>query len=109
MGLLFCPRTACDLVIVDSEHLVCALRSWHQLDSPKNIYRLWNYESAWTSDALAVGLVADWDDEASDEDEVGRDWSACLRGRSPAVGQISSDGKTRYAGQCEHIVWSLVG
>jgi len=54
-------------MVADSEYLVCDLRSWHPLSNPKSVYRLWNFESAWTSDALVVRPVADWDDKRSDE------------------------------------------
>jgi hypothetical protein len=49
-------------MVADSEYLICELRSWHPLSSPMSTYRLWNCESAWTSDALVVRPVADWDD-----------------------------------------------
>ena len=54
----------------DSEHLVCALRSWHQVDRPKSHYELWEFESSWTSDALAVRAVADWRDDEGDFEEL---------------------------------------
>jgi len=48
----------------ESELVVCALRSWHPMNQPKRTYRLWSCESAWTSDALALRPVADWDNES---------------------------------------------
>jgi hypothetical protein len=57
-------------MLLDSEHLVCALRSWHQVDRPKSHYELWEFESSWTSDALAVRAVADWRDDAGDFEEL---------------------------------------
>jgi hypothetical protein len=55
-------------IAADSEFIICALRSHHLLGAPKATYRLWTCESAWTSDALVVRPVADWDDdEAVDE------------------------------------------
>lgn len=53
-------------MVTDSEYLVCALRSWHTLDNPKAVYELWDFESAWTSDALVVRAMADWPDEPDD-------------------------------------------
>jgi hypothetical protein len=50
-------------IVSESESLVCALRSWHPVNHPKSSYRLWSCETAWTSDALAVCFVADWDDD----------------------------------------------
>jgi hypothetical protein len=47
----------------DTECLVCALSHWHPRSRPKDIYRLKMCESAWTSDAQIVCLVADWDDD----------------------------------------------
>lgn len=52
------PRQA-----IDSRYLVCVLRSWHTLDEPKSIYELWEFESAWTSDALVIRALADWRDD----------------------------------------------
>ena len=49
-------------MLSDQELIVCALRSWHPMSCPKKTYRLWNCESAWTSDALIVRPLADWDD-----------------------------------------------
>lgn len=57
-------------MVRDGEHLVCALRSWHQVDRPKSHYELWEFESAWTSDALAVRAVADWRDDKGDFEEL---------------------------------------
>lgn len=51
----------------DTELIVCALRSWHPLKSPKKTYRLWSCESAWTSDALVLRPLADWDDDQDGE------------------------------------------
>ncbi|MEU4098642.1 restriction endonuclease [Streptomyces sp. NPDC026673] len=46
--------------VADSELLVCALRSHHPLDEPREEYRLYGWECARTSDALALRPVADW-------------------------------------------------
>ncbi|WP_331732326.1 restriction endonuclease (plasmid) [Streptomyces sp. NBC_00015] len=46
--------------VSESELLVCALRSHHQLNEPKEVYRLYSWEYARTSDALALRPVADW-------------------------------------------------
>ncbi|WP_298334989.1 restriction endonuclease [Ferrimicrobium sp.] len=50
-------------MVVDSELIICSLRSLHLLRSPKAIYRLWSYELAWTSDGLLFNPIADWDDD----------------------------------------------
>ncbi len=47
----------------ESELIICSLRSWHPLSKLKKTYRLWSWESAWTSDALVMQPVADWDDD----------------------------------------------
>jgi hypothetical protein len=47
----------------ESEYLICNLRSWHPLSNPRSTYRQWNSESAWTSDALVVRPLVDWDEE----------------------------------------------
>jgi hypothetical protein len=57
-------------MVSDSEYLVCALRSWHTLHNPKSVYELWDFESAWTSDALVVRAMADWPDEPDDASGV---------------------------------------
>jgi hypothetical protein len=49
-------------MIVNQELLICSLSSWHPIDEPKATYRLWSCDSAWTSDALVVRAVADWED-----------------------------------------------
>jgi hypothetical protein len=54
-------------LVTDSQYLVCALRSWHTLDNPKPVYELWDFESAWTSNALVVRALADWPDEPGDD------------------------------------------
>lgn len=54
-------------VAVESEYLVCDLRSWHPLSRPKSAYRVWLSEAAWTSDALVLRVLADWDDTPSTE------------------------------------------
>ncbi|MEU5196101.1 restriction endonuclease [Streptomyces scabiei] len=46
--------------VAESELLVCALRSHHQLHEPKEAYHLYSWEYARTSDALAFRPVADW-------------------------------------------------
>lgn len=46
--------------VSESELLVCALRSHHQLHEPKEGYLLHWWEYARTSDALALRPVADW-------------------------------------------------
>ncbi|MGP3953489.1 restriction endonuclease [Streptomyces sp. 7N604] len=46
--------------VAESELLVCALRSHHQLHEPKEAYHLHWWEYARTSDALALRPVADW-------------------------------------------------
>lgn len=46
-----------------SELIICALRNWHPLSEPRQRYRLWSCEWAWTSDALVVRPLADWDDD----------------------------------------------
>jgi hypothetical protein len=48
-------------VLADSELLVCALGSLHPLAHAVGGYRLRHCESAWTSDALVVRPMADWD------------------------------------------------
>ena len=53
-------------MVTDSAYFICALRSWHTLDHPKSVYELWDFESAWTSDALVVRAMADWPDEPDD-------------------------------------------
>jgi hypothetical protein len=53
--------------VEESELIICDLRSWHSMSNPKKRYRLWSYETASTSDALAFRPVADWDDDASDD------------------------------------------
>ncbi len=50
-------------MLSDQELIVCELRSWHPMSRPKKTYRLWNCESAWTSDAQIARLLADWDDD----------------------------------------------
>lgn len=50
-------------MLSDQELIVCELRSWHPMSHPKKTYRLWNCESAWTSDAQIARLLADWDDD----------------------------------------------
>jgi hypothetical protein len=50
-----------------SEYLVCALRSWHTLDSPKSCYELSEFEWAWTSDGLVVRALVDWPSEPDDD------------------------------------------
>ena len=50
-----------------SQYLVCALRSWHVLENPKSVYELRDFESAWTSDALVVRALADWQSEPDDD------------------------------------------
>ena len=60
------PKWVPDMVS-QSEYLVCALRSWHVLGNAKSVYELWNFESAWTSDALVVRATADWQDEPDRE------------------------------------------
>jgi Restriction endonuclease len=54
-------------VVADSELIVCDLRSWHSMRNPKKTYRLWNWETAQTSDGVAFRPVADWDDDPSDD------------------------------------------
>jgi hypothetical protein len=56
-------------MVEDSAYLICDLRSWHQFVNAKSTYRLWYFETAWTSNALVVRAVADWDDEESDREE----------------------------------------
>lgn len=46
--------------VAKSELLVCDLRSHHPLDDPRVSYHLFNWETARTSDAFAVRVVADW-------------------------------------------------
>ncbi|MBN3933016.1 restriction endonuclease [Streptomyces verrucosisporus] len=46
--------------VAESELLICALRSHHQLHEPKETYHLCSWEYACTSDALALRPVADW-------------------------------------------------
>ncbi|MGW5765825.1 restriction endonuclease [Streptomyces tendae] len=46
--------------VEESELLVCALRSHHQLDEPKEAYHLYSWEYARTSDAVVLRAVADW-------------------------------------------------
>lgn len=43
----------------DSELLICALRSHHPVDEPKD-YFLWSWESAETSDAMVARVVVEW-------------------------------------------------
>lgn len=40
--------------------IVCALRSHHPLNKPKERYELWSFERARTSDAHALRVVAEW-------------------------------------------------
>jgi sRNA-binding regulator protein Hfq len=47
----------------DSQYLICSLRSWHQVDTIKSVYEFWEFESAWSSDALIVRAIADWADD----------------------------------------------
>jgi hypothetical protein len=54
-------------MLSDSEYLICRLRNWHLVDNPKSRYELWEFESAWTSDALIVRPLADWPDEPGEE------------------------------------------
>lgn len=51
----------------DFDQVICQLRSWHPLNRPKNTYRLWACEWAWTSTVQAVCLLADWDDPPDDD------------------------------------------
>lgn len=56
------PKWVPDMV-TESQYLICALRSWHTLEKPKSRYELWDFESAWTSDALVARALADWPDD----------------------------------------------
>jgi hypothetical protein len=47
-------------LVAQSELLICDLRSHHPLNKPREGYRLFNWQTKWTSDALAVRVVADW-------------------------------------------------
>lgn len=47
----------------DTELLVCSLRNWHVVGSPKAVFRLWGAEWSWSSDGLVFQPIADWDDE----------------------------------------------
>ncbi|MHB8438500.1 MAG: restriction endonuclease [Acidimicrobiales bacterium] len=47
----------------DSEFVIAALRSWHPMNQPKTTYRIWGSETAWTSDALLIRLIVDWDND----------------------------------------------
>lgn len=49
------------------DQLICPLRSWHPVSKPKDSYRLWSCEWAWTSAVQAVCLLADWDDPPDEE------------------------------------------
>lgn len=44
----------------DSRYLICDLRSWHPLGHLIDSYELHHYETAWTSEAQLVRVVADW-------------------------------------------------
>ncbi|MFF7531547.1 MULTISPECIES: hypothetical protein [Streptomyces] len=44
--------------VTESELLVCALRSHHQLHEPKEVYHLYWWEYARTSDALASYVLS---------------------------------------------------
>ncbi|TDW76272.1 restriction endonuclease [Kribbella pratensis] len=44
----------------DSQYLICDLRSWHPLGHLIDNYELHYYETAWTSEAQLVHVVADW-------------------------------------------------
>lgn len=44
----------------DSQYLICDLRSWHPLGHLIDSYELHYYETAWTSEAQLVRVVADW-------------------------------------------------
>lgn len=51
-------------MLQDSDYLICSLRSWHQVENiGKYSYEFWNFESSWTSDALLVRAIADWQDK----------------------------------------------
>ena len=60
------PKWVPDMVD-GGEYLICRLRSWHELSNVKSSYELWDFQTAWTSDALIVCAVADWTSENSDE------------------------------------------
>lgn len=44
---------------------ICDLSSWHPVGKRRRTYRLRYIETAWTSDAQIIRLVADWDDQKS--------------------------------------------
>jgi hypothetical protein len=50
-----------------SGYLICSLRSWHPVSDLKVSYKLWEIESAWTSNALVTHLIADWPYERGQE------------------------------------------
>jgi restriction endonuclease len=52
----------------ESEHIVCSLRSWHSVERDKLEYSLQGFETSWTSDALVVRGIADWNIESDDRD-----------------------------------------
>ena len=54
-------------MIRDSEYVISSLRSWHKIEHPVREYELWEIESAWTSDALVVRVLADWPYEPNEE------------------------------------------
>lgn len=46
--------------VLDSEYLICDLRSHHTADLPKRTYYLWGVESSHTADASIHRFIADW-------------------------------------------------
>ncbi|HEV2757570.1 MAG TPA: restriction endonuclease [Actinomycetota bacterium] len=50
------------IALRQSELLLCPLRSHHYDDDRERRYFLWAIHWTWTSDALVVSVVADWDD-----------------------------------------------
>lgn len=49
----------------DSTTTICDLSSWHPVGKQRRTYRLRFVETAWTSEAQVIRLVADWDDPPS--------------------------------------------
>jgi Restriction endonuclease len=47
-------------LVARSDLLICDLRSHHLLTKPRESYRLFNWQTKWTSDALVTRVVADW-------------------------------------------------
>jgi Holliday junction resolvase len=58
-------------LVAQSEYAICALRQHHPINDPPSAYHLDQVESAWSTDAMICGLMADWAEEAT-ADRTGR-------------------------------------